>query len=269
MIGIITGEGSLPKILINKFLLKKKKFIVINLSKKKFKNKKNFFNFKITELTKIIKTLKTENCKEVILAGKVTRPNIQDIKIDLHTMKILPRLIKNFKKGDSYILDVIIEHFKKINIKVISCTQYLPELLAENFKKKFEISSNCKRDIEKGKNILKHINNKYDVGQSIIINNGYVIGIEAAEGTDEMILKSKVILKKINKNKKGGVLIKIPKKIQDLRVDLPTIGYSTIRNCIKVGLSGIALKKNQNIFLDQKKSLDLIKNNNFFITVIN
>jgi len=61
----------------------------------------------------------------------------------------------------------------------------------------------------------------------------------------------------------------VPKKIQDLRVDLHTIGYETIRNCIKIGLRGIALKKNQNIFLDQKKSLNLIKKNNFFITVIN
>ena len=268
MIGVIAGEGSLPKILIDNFSSKKINFIVINLSKKILK-KKNFFNFKITQLSKIIETLRANNCKEVILAGKVTRPSIQDLKIDFNTLKIVPKIIKNLKRGDSYVLDVIIEHFKTMNIRVISCTKYLPELCAENFKKKFKISNSNKRDIEKGKAVLNYINKKYDIGQSIIVNNGYVVGIEAAEGTDEMILKSNVILKKINKNKAGGVLVKIPKKIQDLRVDLPTIGYNTIRNCIRVGLSGIALKKNQNIFLDQKKSLNLIKNNNFFITVIN
>ena len=268
MIGVIAGEGSLPKVLINNFVLKKKNFLVINLSKKKIKQK-NFFNFKITQLSEIIETLKLYNCKEIVLAGKVTRPRIQDLKIDFNTLKLIPRIIKSFTKGDSYALDVIIEHFKKMNISVISCTKYLPELCAENFKKKFQISNSNKRDIEKGKAVLNYINKKYDIGQSIIVNNGFVVGIEAAEGTDEMILKSNVILKKINKNKVGGVLVKFPKKIQDLRVDLPTIGYNTIRNCIRVGLCGIALKKNQNIFLDQKKSLNLIKNNNFFITVIN
>jgi DUF1009 family protein len=268
MIGIIAGEGSLPKVLINNFLLKKKKVLVINLSKKKIK-KKNFFNFKITELSKIIKTLKTHNCKEVILAGKVTRPRIQDLKIDFNTLKIIPKIIKSFRKGDSYALDFVIDYFRKINIHIVSCTKYLPELAAENFKKKFQISAKDKKDIEKGNAVLNHINNKHDVGQSIIVNNGYIVGIEAAEGTDQMILKSKKILKKINKNKSGGVLVKIPKKIQDLRVDLPTIGYNTIRNCLKVGLRGIALKKNQNIFLDQEKSLNLIKNNNFFITFVN
>ena len=184
-------------------------------------------------------------------------------------MKIIPKIIKSFKKGDSHALDVVIDHLKKMNIRVVSCTKYLPELSVENIKKNFKISSNEKKDIEKGIAILNHINKKYDVGQSVIVNNGYIVGIEAAEGTDEMILKSKVILKKVNKKKSGGVLIKIPKKIQDLRVDLPTIGYNTVRNCLKVGLRGIVLKKNQNIFLDQRKSLSLIKNKNFFITVIN
>jgi DUF1009 family protein len=268
MIGVIAGEGSLPKVLIDSFLSKKKNFLVINLSTKKFK-KKNFYNFKITQLSEIIETLKANNCREVVLAGKVTRPRIKDLKIDFNTLQIIPKIVKNLKKGDSYALDVIIDHLKKMSIRVVSCTKYLPELCAESFKKKFQISRNNKKDIEKGKAVLDYINKKYDVGQSIIINNGYVVGIEAAEGTDEMILKSNAILKKINQSKIGGVLVKIPKKIQDLRVDLPTIGYNTIRNCIKVGLSGIALKKNQNIFLDQEKSLNLIKKNNFFITVVN
>ena len=154
-------------------------------------------------------------------------------------------------------------------MKVVSCTKYLPELLAENFVNKFKLTKQDLRDVEKGQAILNHVNKKYDVGQSIIINKGLVVGIEAAEGTDVMILKSLGIMKKINKKIASGVLIKVPKKIQDLRVDLPTIGYNTIHNCIKIGLRGIALKKNQNIFLDQKKSLNLIKKNNFFITIIN
>ena len=154
-------------------------------------------------------------------------------------------------------------------MKVVSCIKYLPELLAENFVNKFKLSKQDFIDVEKGKKILNHVNKKYDVGQSIIVNKGLVVGIEAAEGTDGMILKSFSIMKKINKKMPSGVLIKVPKKIQDLRVDLPTIGYNTIRNCIKIGLRGIALKKNQNIFLDQQKSLNLIKKNNFFITVIN
>ena len=268
MIGLLIGDGNLPKVLIKNLLLKKTKFIAINLSNKKI-SKKFFYNFNISQFSKIVETLKKNNCKEVILAGKVTRPRSEDIKIDFNTIKILPKILLSLSKGDSHALDFVINYLKKINMKVVSCTKYAPELLAENLIKKFKLSNQDLKDIEKGKEVLNHINKKYDVGQSIIINKGLVVGIEAAEGTDAMISKSLPMIKKMNKKKCSGVLVKLPKKIQDLRVDLPTIGYDTIKNCIKIGLNGIALKKNQNIFLDQEKSLNLIKKNNFFITVIN
>ena len=67
----------------------------------------------------------------------------------------------------------------------------------------------------------------------------------------------------------SGVLVKMPKKIQDIRVDIPTIGLSTIKNCLDACIKGIALKKNENIFLDQERCYKLIQKNNFFIKVVN
>lgn len=268
MIGIISGEGSLPKVLINNFNKHNIKFLVINLSKIKIL-KKNFYNLNISQFSKILKILKDNNCKEVIMAGKVTRPRIQDIKIDFKLIKMLPKIIESLKNGDSHALDFVIKILKNNNIRVVSCLKYAPELKAENFTLFNKESKQDIEDINKGIALLNHINNKFDVGQSIIINNGFVVGIEAAEGTDKMLSKSVEVLKKINKNKKSGFLIKFPKKIQDLRIDLPTIGYSTIKKCIDVGLRGIALKKNANIFLDQEKSIELIKKNNFIIKVVN
>ena len=36
----------------------------------------------------------------------------------------------------------------------------------------------------------------------------------------------------------GGILIKLPKKKQDLRADLPTIGLDTLKDCKKAKLKG-------------------------------
>ena len=167
------------------------------------------------------------------------------------------------KTGDSMKNKLSINNSNKV---FKHCEKFIKLL---NFKSSNNASRQELEDIKKGKSILDHINSKFDVGQSIVINNGFVVGIEAAEGTDEMLSKSSKILKIINKNKPSGILIKMPKKIQDLRVDLPTIGYKTIKKCIDIRLRGIALKKNANIFLDQDKSLKLIKKNNFLIKVIN
>ena len=57
MIGIISGEGSLPKVLINNFYKHNIKFLVINLSKIKIL-KKNFYNLNISQFSKILKILK-------------------------------------------------------------------------------------------------------------------------------------------------------------------------------------------------------------------
>ena len=267
MIGIIAGDGSLPKLIVKRFNNKKFNHVVINLSKKK--NKKQKYIFAITQISSIIQILKKNKCKEVILAGKVTRPNFTDFRFDKKIIKFLPKILNALKKGDSYLLDLVIDILKKEKMKVVSCTKYLPELFANNIKNKKLISSQDLKDIKKGKNLLENLNQKFDVGQSAIINNGFVVAIEAAEGTDQMLLKSTKILKKLNKNNQSGILIKLPKKIQDLRIDLPTIGFKTVKKCIDLRLNGIVLKKNAHIFLDQEKSIALIKKNNFFIKIIN
>lgn len=269
MIAVIAGEGNLPKIIIKKFNQKKINFCIINLSKKKIIKRKNIYNLNITEISKILNLLKKNKCNEVILAGKVSRPNISEFKLDYQTVKLLPEIIFNLKKGDSYLLDFVVNLLRKNNINVVSCLKYLPEISADRFICSTKISNKEIADIKKGRILLNHINSKFDVGQSIVINNGFVVGIEAAEGTDLMLNKIVSIQKKINKGSLSGVLVKMPKKIQDIRVDIPTIGFRTIQNCLRAGIRGIALKKNENIFLDQEKSIKLIKEKNFFIKVVN
>ena len=68
-----------------------------------------------------------------------------------------------------------------------------------------------------------------DVGQAIIIQQGDVLGIEAVEGTDNLIKRTK----KFIKNGEKPTLIKLLKRKQDLRADLPTIGLNTIKLCKK------------------------------------
>ena len=64
---------------------------------------------------------------------------------------------------------------------------------------------------------------------------------------------------KNNKYKNEGVLVKFPKKKQDLRIDLPTVGFKTFRQCKSVaGLKRCGFESKQNIFLEQKKCISYI-----------
>ena len=67
--------------------------------------------------------------------------------------------------------------------------------------------------------------------------------------------------------KNQGVLVKFPKKGQDLRIDLPTVGLKTLRQCKLAGLKGIVLKDKKNIFLERKKCINFANKNKMFIIV--
>ena len=58
-----------------------------------------------------------------------------------------------------------------------------------------------------------------------------------------------------------------PKKKQDLRIDLPTVGFKTFLQCKSAGLKGIVLKSNRNVFLDKKKCIAFANKNKMFVTV--
>ncbi len=72
---------------------------------------------------------------------------------------------------------------------------------------------------------------------------------------------------KSKKFKNQGVLVKFPKKKQDLRADLPTVGLETLKDCKKAGIKGIVLKSKENIILDKNKCISFANNNKMFITV--
>jgi DUF1009 family protein len=265
MLGIIVGEQSLPRLVINKLLKKNVELLIIDLTKSNiYKKYKNSYSLKITELGKAISLLKKNNCKNIIFIGKVKRPEISLLKFDRKALFYLPRLFLAFKKGDGNILKEIIKIFKEHKINVVNSMKFTPELIFKDRSiNNVKIKNTDKSSIIKGATIIKSLS-KFDIGQSVVINNSYVLAIEGPEGTDETIKRSYNLSKKY-KLKDKSILVKFPKANQDLRVDLPTIGLDTVKNCIKANIKGIALKRSQNIILDKDKIINLTKKNNFFI----
>ena len=76
-----------------------------------------------------------------------------------------------------------------------------------------------------------------------------------------------MLKKKSKKFRNHGVLVKFPKKKQDLRVDLPTIGLKTLKQSKSAGLKGIVLKIKQHVFLDKSKCIKFANKNRIFISV--
>ena len=263
MIGLIFGDTSFPIEILKKIKKNKLKYLIIDLSKsKKFKKDKKSHSVSIGQFGKIINILKDNRCKKVLFAGKVSKPNFSKLKLDLKGILYIPRIIKASKLGDAAILKEIIKILNQNEIKTITSISFNPELsLKKGNYSKIKPDKEDKKDITKAITTLNKLG-KYNFSQGTVVRNGKVIAIEGIGGTENMLKKFKSI--KIRKN---GVLVKFPKKKQDLRVDLPTVGLKTLKQCRMAGLKGIVLKNKQNVFLDKSKCFNLANKNKMFITV--
>ena len=263
MIGLFLGEKDLPNEIIKKIERKKIKYFIIDLTKNnKFKKNKNSFFINIGKFGEILKLIKKKKCNKVIFAGNIIKPKISKLKLDLRGLFYFPRIVKASKLGDAAILKVLIKILSENKIKVIKLNTFNPELTLKkgNYTK---IKPNLleKEEIAKGIRTLKKINS-YNHTQAVIIRDNKVISRETRKGTKEMI-------KSVSKSKiKKGILIKLPKVKQDLRVDLPTIGIDTFKDCNKVGIKGIVVKSNQNIILNKEVCIKYANQNKLFLISI-
>ncbi len=261
MIGLILGDTDFPKKVLKKIKRKKFKYIIIDLSKKNaFKKDKYSKRISIGQFGKIIDLLKEKKCKKVLFAGKVNKPKFSKLRLDFKGVYYLPRIIKSSRIGDAAILKSIIEIFKREKITTISSLFFNPELtLKKGIFTKIKPNNIDNADINKAISILNKLN-KYNFSQGTVVRNKKLVAIEGRGGTQNLLKKLK------NKRfKNNGVLVKFPKKKQDLRVDLPTVGLKTLKQCKLAGLKGIVVKHKQNIFLERKKCINFANKNKMFI----
>jgi DUF1009 family protein len=262
MIGLFLGDTDFSKTILNKIKKLNKEYFIIDLSKNNiFRKDKNSYRISIGKFGKIIDLINKKKSKKVLFAGKILKPNFSTLRLDLKGIYYMPSIIKAAKIGDAAILKTIIKILSKEKINVIRSNFFSPELSlkAGNYSK-IKPNFNDISSIKKGIKYFKSLNS-LDHVQAIIVKDDRIIAKEGnQQGTKKMISKLK--------KKSGGILIKLPKPKQDLRLDLPTVGFNTLKDCKKFGLKGLVLKSRQNIFLDKEKCINFANKNMIFIKVI-
>ena len=263
MIGLIFGDTNFPIEILKKVKKRRLIYLIIDLSKsKKIKKDRNSHSISIGQFGKIINILKKNKCKKILFAGKVTKPNFSKLKLDLKGIYYIPRIIKASKLGDAAILKEIIKILSQQSIKTISSISFNPELsLKKGNYSKIKPNKKDKKDIIKAITTLNNLS-KYNFSQGTVVRNKKVIAIEGKAGTEKMLEKCKS-----KKFRNSGVLVKFPKKEQDLRIDLPTVGLKTLKQCKTAGLKGIILKSKKNVFLERKKCITFANKNKMFVIV--
>ncbi|MBB5074039.1 hypothetical protein HNQ69_001173 [Bartonella callosciuri] len=221
----------------------------------------------IVELARLVKILKTAGVCNIVLAGGVKkRPLLTQLQFDWTTFLALPKLIGALRGGDDALLKAFIQVIEAYGFCVIGAHEIVSDLLAPI---KFDLTVRRatrkeKKDIFLAAEAAKLLG-RLDIGQAAVAINGRVVAVEGAEGTDNMLWRVCEMRERGQVSPKGGVLVKCVKPQQDHRVDLPSIGPTTIMNIAKSGLSGIAVEANKSLILSVKTTVEKANQYSLFI----
>jgi DUF1009 family protein len=213
---------------------------------------------------KIIETLNSKNIDSIIMAGNIKRPSITDLSFDFQTFKMAKDLLLN-KTGDNSLLVSIKKYFKDNGFDYFDWKEHCPELFANSDNlSKLKPTRIARENLKKALSIFKSFG-EIDVGQSMIIQNKIVLGLEAVEGTDNLMIRCKDYKKSGDK----GILVKFSKYNQSNVLDVPTIGEKTIRILKDCNYEGVYLEKDNCLIIDKEKTIDLANQYKLFISTCN
>lgn len=264
-LGIIAGGGTLPQMLINHCRQTGRDYFVLAIENNA---DKSFFTadiphkwIRIGQAGTGFKTAHEQKVEELIMIGTIHRPTFSDLVPDLRTTAFFAKIgLKSL--GDDSILRALVKEIESENIRVVGIHEVMPELLVkEGVLTKAKPDKQALADIERGMQVAMELG-RLDVGQSVIVQQGLVLGVEGIEGTDKLIERCGTYLRK----GVGGILVKIRKPQQDMRVDLPTIGLNTIENLHNSGMRGLAIHAGNALIVNEAEVVALANKYNMFIT---
>jgi DUF1009 family protein len=245
-LAVICGGGSFPAALADAVVARGRRPVMFGIrgwADPKVVERYAHHWIAIGQAGRFFRLAKAENCREVLFIGTVLRPPITQLRLDWHTIKLMPRVIRFFRGGDDKLLSGVASVAESGGLRVVGVKDIAPELFVpEGVVGRHRPSDRDWGDIRRALKVIAALG-PFDVGQAAVVANGNVVAVEAAEGTDHMLGRIAELrrLGRVTSSPGVGVLVKAPKPGQDRRFDLPSIGPRTIEHVARAGLAGLAV----------------------------
>src|SRR5438552_15198826 len=255
-LGIIAGGGALPRAVAQSAQDAGKKVFVVALRSAADESVGCFPHdwASLGEAGKVLRLLREHGCEDVLLAGRVARPKFSALKTDAKGVLLMPRIAAAARRGDDALLRALTEILAGEGFRPVGIADAAPGLLAtEGILGRVVPNEENKSDVARGIEVVQTLG-AVDVGQAAIVCAGLVLAIEAAEGTDAMIMRAGQLPQNIRgtPDSRRGALVKALKPTQDGKTDMPAIGIETVENVASAGLAGIAVEAGRSLILDRR-----------------
>lgn len=255
-IGLIAGNRHFPLLFSRQAKLKDPDLEIIAVAIKGETEKSlakyvdKIFWIHIGKLNELTGIFSKEEIKTVVMAGQISPFRIFKDKSNWDdTMRHIIGVISDFRPHS--IFTEIIREVEKHNLRFISSITYLEEYLAkEGLNNDIVINDFLRREIKYSVELARKIVD-LDIGQTIIFKDKAIVAVEALEGTDNTIKRAHRICGD------NFIAVKLAKKNQDLRFDVPVIGLNTIKLLVKLKAKALILEKAKTLILDKQKVINL------------
>ena len=221
----------------------------------------------IGQLGRMIASFKQAGASEIVIAGAIQRPNLGALRIDWGFVRNLPTVLALTRGGDDSVLRRVVRFFEGHGFTVIGASDVVPELLSPlGSIARTKPSADHDRAIARAAALVAALG-RFDIGQGVVATADDVVAIEGVRGTDAMLrdLGPGGLSAALGR---GGVLVKLAKPGQEMRIDLPTIGPETVRGAAAAGLAGIAVGAAGAIVLGRDRVAELADSTGLFVVGI-
>ncbi len=266
-LGIIAGGGDLPNLLVDSAREQGIDVFLVGFDGQTddvLLLDKQSLTTKIGQVGKVTRFFQKSGVKDLVLIGALNRPSFSELVPDLKAAKFL---LQNAGKamGDSELLSALKIFLEKEGFQIHGIQDFVPDLLVnEGCITKTKPSKDDWLDINHGIRVLQETA-ALDIGQSVIVQEGLVLGLEAIEGTNLLIERCAALKRKGRK----GVLVKLCKAQQDISLDLPTIGLQTIRAIHKAGFGGIVVNAQKTLICEREALISYANKHHLYVLGIN
>lgn len=263
-LGVIAGSGGLPRQLIDSCRKNGRDVFVVaieNETEAATVEDAPHVWIRLGSIGTALENLRQAGVSDLVLAGKINRPSLSSLSLDKTGAKLISKLGLSLFGGDTSIFRTIVAFLEDEGFRVIGIDDVMQNLAApEGPLGRHLPDKQAQKDIELGARLIRAFG-EFDVGQAVIVKHGLVLGVEAAEGTDELITRCG----RYRGEGKGGVLVKARKPIQEQRVDLPTIGAQTLEMLHAAGFCGIALEAHHSLIVGRRDVIRLADEYGLFV----
>ena len=196
------------------------------------------------EVGKLFAALKERGIGEMVMIGAMTRPEFADLRLDWGAVKRAAELAQLFRRGDNGLLVGLAAIFEREGVRIVGAHEVAPRLAAPAglSRRAPGLAGRPGRHRLSARDCSRRCRSstpgraRSSPPAAFWRSRRPRERTRCSRGSPELRSSGRLRLKG-----PAGVLVKAPKRGQDLRLDMPAVGPQTIEGAAKAQLRGVAL----------------------------